>query len=136
MSQANFVNTTAGPSFQAADARAELTKHRVQTADVHASMAGALVNLKAPVPPFVGEPPSETAWFLREQAKYLRAITEAIKPAFERAADDAADNGARIESFEIIEGAVEDFVAGFTTEAERLEEESRGAARRHAWCAS
>jgi len=48
----------------------------------------------------------------RMEVAYLRCVVDAIAPVFERCADDAADyGGAKAESFDIVRGGVEDFLA-------------------------
>ena len=116
MPQAESVHTTVASSGA--------NQQRVKTHDIRFELAWNLAFVAAPTPPYSFEPASERAWFLLEQAKYLRTITEAIRPVFEKAANDAADNGARIESFDIVQGAVEDFISGFTAEADALEDAS------------
>jgi hypothetical protein len=58
---------------------------------------------------------------LLDQIAYLRQVVDTVAAVFECAADDAADyGGARVESFDFVRAATEDFVAPITDAAEQL----------------
>ena len=74
-----------------------------------------------PPPPSVYDSRCEVGHLLLDQVTFLRQVIESVAEVFERAADDAADYaGARVESFDLVRAALEDFVAPITDAAERL----------------
>lgn len=87
----------------------------------HQETLRRLAALDVPPSLSVYDPPAAVGVVLLEHVTYLRQLVDLCAPLFEAAADDAADcGGARIESFDIVRGAVEDFVAPITDAAERL----------------
>lgn len=76
-----------------------------------------------PVPPAVSvyDSDAERGYLLLDQIVYLRAVVDAFAPVFERRADDAVDHGgARAESFDLVRGAAEDFIAPISAAAHAL----------------
>ncbi len=79
-----------------------------------------LAALPVPPAPSIYDTKPERAWAFHGQVIFLRQIVDLLEPVFVRAADDAADyGGVRVESFDLIRGAVEDFVAPITVAAEQ-----------------
>ena len=87
----------------------------------HQGTVCRLAALPVPPAPSVYDSRSELGHLLLDQVTYLRQVTDAVATVFEGAADDGADYaGARVESFDLVRAAVEDFVAPITIAAEHL----------------
>jgi len=90
----------------------------------HKESLRQLAALPVPPAPSVYDSKPELAWAFHGHVIFLRQIVDLLEPFFMRAADDAADfGGVRVESFDIIRGAVEDFVAPITVAAEQCLDE-------------
>jgi hypothetical protein len=90
----------------------------------HIESLRQLAALPVPPAPSVYDTKRELAWVFHGQVIFLRQIVDLIEPVFMRAADDAADfGGVRVESFDLIRGAIEDFVAPITVAAEQIDDE-------------
>ena len=89
----------------------------------HSEAVRRLAALPVPPPLSVYDSDQALSHLLLDQAAYLRAVTDALAPVFERCADDAADyGGARSESFDLVRAAVEDFIAPISSAAHGLDE--------------
>lgn len=87
----------------------------------HNEVVRLLAALPVPPPPSGYDTGPEVGHLLLDQIIYLRQVVDAVGVVFERVADDAADcGGARLESFDLVRAATEDFVAPITNAAERL----------------
>lgn len=86
----------------------------------HNALVAKLTNLPVPPRPDVYMRVSTIQECMADDVKYLRAVFDAFRPVCERIADDAADyGGARIESFDIVLAAIEDFLDPVVAAAER-----------------
>lgn len=109
---------SAGPKFQPSP---PLQRERCSLRDRHHQTVCRLAALPVPLPLAVYDTGPELGHLLLDRIAYLRQVVDAVSAVFERAADDAADyGGARIESFDLVRAATEDFVAPITNAAERL----------------
>lgn len=87
----------------------------------HNQMVKRLAALPVPPAPSVYDTHSDLGYLLQDQITYLRALLDAFAPLFERCADNAADHGgAKAESFDLIRGAAEDFIAPIGMAGEEL----------------
>jgi hypothetical protein len=87
----------------------------------HQQTVCRLAALPVPPPASVYDSRPELGHSLFDQIVFLRQIVDSVAAVFERVADDAADYaGARVESFDLVRAAVEDFVGPMTDAAERL----------------
>jgi len=78
----------------------------------HNEMVKRLAAMPVPPAASIYDDHSELGFMLSDHVAYLRCVVDAIAPVFERCADDAADyGGAKAESFDIVRGGVEDFLA-------------------------
>jgi hypothetical protein len=109
---------SAGPIFQPS---LPSQRERNTLRACHNQTVCRLASLPVPPPLSVYDTAPELGHLLLDQVAYLRQVVDAVSAVFECAADDAADyGGARIESFDLVRAATEDFVAPITDAAERL----------------
>lgn len=87
----------------------------------HIEAVHRLAVLPLPPTPSVYDPGRELGHVLLDQIAYLRQLVDTVGAVFECVADDAADyGGARVESYDIVRAATEDFIAPITNAAEGL----------------
>ena len=81
----------------------------------HNQAIADLTKLPVPPSPTLFDSHGERAWLLEAHVTYMRACWAALKPCFERCADDARDyTGARIESIDLMDATLDgDIIPGF-----------------------
>jgi len=85
----------------------------------HNQAVADLTKMRVPPSPELFDTHGEKAWLLEAHVDYMRAVWAAVKPVFERCADDARDHcGARIETVDLMDATLADIAAGFTNAAE------------------
>ena|SRR3990167_5357845 len=86
----------------------------------HNQAVADLTKMNVPPSPQLYDSPCERAWLLEHQVDYMRAVWAAVKPCFERCADDARDYcGARVMDIDFIDAALADITAGFINAVEQ-----------------
>ena len=92
----------------------------------HNQAIADLTKLPVPPSPTTFDSHGERAWLLESQVAYMRAVWKAVKPVFERCADDARDYcGARVESIDLIDATLDgDILPGFARAVEEQIEAS------------
>ena len=97
----------------------------------HNQAVADLTKMNVPPSPTLYDSPCERAWLLEHQVDYMRAVWAAVKPCFERCADDARDYcGARVMDIDFIDAALADITAGFINAVEQQIEASAEARAR------
>ena len=98
----------------------------------HNQAVADLTKMNVPPSPTLYDSPCERAWLLEHQVDYMRAVWAAVKPCFERCADDARDYcGAHVEPVDLIDATLTDITSGFINAVEQqIEASAEARARR------